>query len=76
MTDDDGGYALHSWVDESMHVDGDNEFRRLFDAIAVGAIIDRERIVKWSIWRRKHQSTARQHHYHRSSEACDLDLRL
>lgn len=23
MTDDDG-YALHSWVDESMHVDGDN----------------------------------------------------
>ncbi len=21
---DDGGYALHSWVDESMHVDGDN----------------------------------------------------
>lgn len=24
MTDDGGGYALHSWVDESMHVDGDN----------------------------------------------------
>jgi len=24
VTDDGGGYALHSWVDESMHVDGDN----------------------------------------------------
>jgi len=40
-----------------------NEFRRLFDALAVGVPIDRQHILTWSTWRRKHQSTARLHHY-------------
>ena len=53
-----------------------NEFRRLFDALAVGVLTDREQILKWSIWRRKHQSTARLHHYRRRSQAQNLDLRL
>lgn len=29
-----------------------NEFRRLFDALAVGITIDRDHLLKWSPWRR------------------------
>jgi len=53
-----------------------NEFRRLFDALAVGVITDLEHLLKWSTWRRKHQSTARLHHYRRRSQAQEPDLRL
>ncbi len=53
-----------------------NEFRRLFDALAVGVITDLEHLLKWSTWRRKHQSTARLHHYRRRSQAQEPDLQL
>lgn len=53
-----------------------NEFRRLFDALAVGVTIDRQHILKWSTWRRKHQSIARLHHYRRRSDDQGRYLRL
>jgi len=46
-----------------------NEFRRLFDALVLGATATNESILKWSNWRRKHQFVARQSHYRRRSEA-------
>ncbi len=45
-----------------------NEFRRLFDALVVGATPTHERRLKWSTWRRRHQATARQCHYRRRSQ--------
>ena len=46
-----------------------NEFRRLFDALVLGATATNENTLKWSIWRRKHQFVARACHYRRRSEA-------
>jgi SRSO17 transposase len=45
-----------------------NEIRRLFDALVNGATATPEHILSWSIWRRKHQATARACHYRRRSE--------
>ena len=45
-----------------------NEIRRLFDALVNGAAATPEHILSWSIWRRKHQATARACHYRRRSE--------
>jgi len=53
-----------------------NELRRLFDALLLGKTATLEHILKWSIWRRKHQATARRSHYKRRSEAIRLDLLL
>jgi SRSO17 transposase len=53
-----------------------NELRRLFDALVLGATATPEHVLKWSIWRRKHQETARRHHYRRRSEALKPELRL
>ncbi|MEJ7647736.1 MAG: IS701 family transposase [Nakamurella sp.] len=53
-----------------------NELRKLFDTLTVGAIATREHVLHWSIWRRKHQATARYHHYRRRSEHYKIDLRL
>lgn len=53
-----------------------NELRRLFDALVIGATATIEHVLKWSIWRRKHQARARQCHYHRRSEHLKPDLLL
>lgn len=54
-----------------------SELRRLFDALVLGATTPSpDHIIRWSIWRRKHQATARHHHYRRRSEYPGLDLRL
>lgn len=45
-----------------------NEIRRLFDTLVNGATATPEHILSWSIWRRKHQATARDCHYRRRSE--------
>ena len=45
-----------------------NEIRRLFDKLVLTRAATRESIWAWSLWRRKHQATARAHHYHRRSE--------
>ncbi|MDZ7918030.1 MAG: IS701 family transposase [Rhodococcus sp. (in: high G+C Gram-positive bacteria)] len=53
-----------------------NELRRLFDALVLGALANAEHILRWSIWRRKHQATARRCHYRRRSGTSQTDLLL
>ncbi len=53
-----------------------NELRRLFDALTIGATATTEHILEWSIWRRKHQATARECHYQRRSQHLKRDLLL
>jgi SRSO17 transposase len=45
-----------------------SELRRLFDALVLGATATPEHILQWSTWRRRHQATARDHHYRRRSK--------
>jgi len=46
-----------------------NEIRRLFDALTVGPQPrSRDHVLSWSLWRRRHQATARACHYRRRSE--------
>ncbi|MDQ6848399.1 MAG: IS701 family transposase [Actinomycetota bacterium] len=40
-----------------------NEFRRLFDALLLGARHTVESLLAWSRWRRRHQARARECHY-------------
>jgi hypothetical protein len=42
-----------------------NEFRRLFDALLLGAKHSIDTLLAWSQWRRRHQARARQCHYRR-----------
>jgi len=42
-----------------------NEFRRLFDALLLGAKHSINTLLAWSQWRRRHQARARQCHYRR-----------
>jgi len=42
-----------------------NEFRRLFDALLLGAHRTLARLLHWSTWRRRHQHRARRCHYQR-----------
>ena len=42
-----------------------NEFRRLFDALLLGAHRTLACLLHWSTWRRRHQHRARQCHYQR-----------
>jgi SRSO17 transposase len=42
-----------------------NEFRRLFDALLLGAKHSLDTLLAWSRWRRRHQARARQCHYRR-----------
>jgi SRSO17 transposase len=42
-----------------------NEFRRLFDALLLGARTTFATLLRWSTWRRRHQHRARQCHYQR-----------
>lgn len=44
-----------------------NEIRRLFDKLILTRTATQDTIWAWSLWRRKHQATARAHHYHRRS---------
>ena len=44
-----------------------NEIRRLFDKLVLTRTATRNGIWAWSLWRRKHQATARAHHYLRRS---------
>jgi SRSO17 transposase len=53
-----------------------NELRRLFDALVIGSTATVEHILRWSIWRRKHQQTARKCHYRRRSGTSNPDLLL
>lgn len=45
-----------------------NEIRRLFDTLILARTATKDSIWAWSLWRRKHQATARKHHYQRRSE--------
>jgi SRSO17 transposase len=45
-----------------------NEFRRLFDALLLGAKHTIDTLLAWSRWRRRHQARARQCHYRRHLE--------
>ena len=45
-----------------------NEIRRLFDKLTLTRTATEHTIWAWSLWRRKHQSTARACHYRRRSE--------
>jgi SRSO17 transposase len=45
-----------------------NEIRRLFDKLVLARTATEDTIWAWSLWRRKHQATARYHHYQRRSE--------
>ena len=45
-----------------------NEIRRLFDKLILARIATTDTIWAWSLWRRKHQATARACHYQRRSE--------
>jgi SRSO17 transposase len=45
-----------------------NEIRRLFDKLVLIRTATRDSIWAWSLYRRKHQATARDHHYRRRSE--------
>jgi SRSO17 transposase len=47
-----------------------NEIRRLFDKLVLARTATAESIWAWSLWRRKHQATARHYHYQRRSEPC------
>jgi hypothetical protein len=42
-----------------------NEFRRLLDALLLGAKHSIDTLLAWSRWRRRHQARARECHYHR-----------
>jgi SRSO17 transposase len=42
-----------------------NEFRRLFDALLLGAKLSLDKLLAWSHWRRRHQARARECHYRR-----------
>ena len=42
-----------------------NEFRRLFDALLLGAKHSIDTLLSWSRWRRRHQARARECHYRR-----------
>jgi hypothetical protein len=42
-----------------------NEFRRLFDALLLGAKHTIDTLLTWSRWRRPHQARARECHYRR-----------
>lgn len=44
-----------------------NEIRRLFDKLVLWRTATRDSIWAWSLWRRKHQATARTYHYHSRS---------
>lgn len=51
--------------------------RRKKDLLVLGASRPSpDHIIRWSIWRREHQATARHHYYRRRSEDPGLDLRL
>jgi SRSO17 transposase len=45
-----------------------NEIRRLFDKLILVRTATQDTIWAWSLWRRKHQATARYYHYQRRSE--------
>ena len=45
-----------------------NEIRRLFDKLVLARIATTDTIWAWSLWRRKHQATARACHHQRRSE--------
>jgi len=45
-----------------------NEIRRLFDKLVLARTATDDSIWAWSLWRRRHQATARYHHYQRRSE--------
>lgn len=45
-----------------------NEFRRLFIALILSPLHHRDRILDWSLWRRRHQQRAHQHHQKRRSQ--------
>jgi SRSO17 transposase len=45
-----------------------NEIRRLFDKLILVRTATEDTTWAWSLWRRKHQATARYHHYQRRSE--------
>src|ERR1700682_541734 len=45
-----------------------NEIRRLFDKLILARTATEDTIWDWPLWRRKHQATARYHHYRRRSE--------
>ena len=47
-----------------------NEIRRLFDKLILVRTATQDTIWAWSLWRRKHQATARLYHYKRRSEPC------
>jgi SRSO17 transposase len=53
-----------------------NEFRRLFDALLLGAKHTIDTLLAWSRWRRRHQARARECHYRRRLQPNDHDLRL
>lgn len=44
-----------------------NEIRRLFDKLILARTATADTIWAWSLWRRKHQATARYYHYQRRS---------
>jgi SRSO17 transposase len=45
-----------------------NEIRHLFDKLILARTATEDTIWAWSLWRRKHQATARYYHYQRRSE--------
>ena len=45
-----------------------NEFRRLFDAVLLGATQTLSTLLSWSHWRRRHQARARDCHYKRREQ--------
>jgi SRSO17 transposase len=45
-----------------------NEFRRLFDALRLGAKHTIDTLLAWSRWRRRHQARARECHYRRHEQ--------
>lgn len=53
-----------------------NEFRRLFDTLVLGSTATNTSILKWSLWRRRHQFIARECHYRRRSRHPDHELQL
>ena len=45
-----------------------NELQRLFDALLLRPNHDRQRLRRWSLWRRRHQARARASHYRRRDQ--------
>jgi hypothetical protein len=45
-----------------------NEFRRLFDALLLGAKHTIDTLLRWSTWRRRHQARARDCHHRRRAQ--------